>query len=271
MASTWIWTTPKASPASLPIPKVRLQNDDGAGNNNVQIDWYVYAGNSTGWQSYLFHFPEVVANDLTQEQIDKGVYVEMMIYRRGKNKRNNANEAGYIVPAPWIGGVNPLGNKWTRGGDSSIHSNMGGGLLAVDRPNHYQVISQNQVIPVWRYLNNRFTRLLVQYRDSAWLDQFLECSCPASRAKSVMYSPGGKFGYSAQYTPMYIAFRYVMWDEESRQFISWPTSQKIKIAQRKHPFNFNPSASAIIGRPCVDINPLSTPEELQCWLETRLP
>jgi hypothetical protein len=210
----------KNQSSMLPIPKLRLQNDDGAGNNNVPIDWYVYAGNATGGQSSLFHFPEVVANDLTQEQIDKGVYVEMLMYRRGKTRTNSANEAGYIVPAPWIGGVNPLGNKWTRGGDSSIHVSMGGGVLAVDRPNHYQVTSQNQVIPVWQYLNNRFTRYMVKYRDSAGLDQVLECSCPSSRLKSVMYSPGGRFGYSAQYTPMYIAFRYVMWDEDSRQFIS---------------------------------------------------
>jgi len=260
MANTSIQAQ-NGSTGGLPTPKVKLvTNDSTFGAHPVNIQHSDNAGTFK-----LYRYPTVVANDLTEQQIEDGVYVEMAHYVRGKSPsayNTNKNEAGYVVPAPWIGGINPFNGDWTRGG----HHNGTG-----DRPNHYQVLSINEEIPVFEYLHNRHIEKSVGYYDISGIPQWVVLKIRRARNHASNY-PGKAFMYSAKYQPYYFMFRYVMKDKtDDRQWVSGPWSRVVKMAYKEHPFNVDAQASAIIGRQVGTVNPLLNVDEMQCWFETRLP
>lgn len=263
-ASWWAW---------LPMPKVRLQPWDQSQPFAV-IDWYKYGGNTVWWQYKLHNYPEVITMDLTDEQIAKGVRVEMLVYNRGKSQyQSSTNEdAGYKIPASYIGGVNTLGNLDTRWG---IHTFTWGWALAVDRPNHYKVTNRNEVIPVREYLHNRMSQVWIQYNDIAWWQQYIWALTVAQWIRNSWPNyPWSKFGYSSRYRPLYFAFRYIMKADDGYSYISWPLTRVIKLTQEEHPFIFNPDASRILWTTVNDINPLALPagaDNARCRFETRLP
>lgn len=260
MANTSIQAQ-NVSTGSLPVPVVKLYTNHplfGAAPASIEYD-------SGGGSYQLFRYPVVSAQDLTEEQIEKGVYVEMAHYIRGKSRANynlRKNEAGYVVPAPFIGGVNPLDGRWTRGG---VHVGSG------DRPNHYLVTAQNEQIPVFEYLKNRHTLRTVNYIDTTGIIQGVKVLTPKQGIRNNGYTPGKAFMYSSQYRPYYFKFRYVMFDEVSNQWISGPFSRVVKLAHDQHPFNVDAQASAVQGRQVGNVSPLHQEEVMRCWFETRLP
>lgn len=265
-------TLPLWSSWGLPTPKVRLNNVWSF----VSVDRYKYWGNSIWGQYSIFRYPEVVAMDITQDQIEKWIYVEMLAYHRGKYWRDINNDSAYKVPSSWIWWINTLQSiyPWilsTRWWSSKIHMNMWWWNLLVDKPNHYKVNSQNEVINVWQYLNNRMTIVPVSYRDISWLDQSIECLCPANWLRRFSNTPWSRFWYSARYTPYYFRFRYIMKDENWYWFISWPLSPIIKMTQEEHPFKFDAVASTINNSVCVNINTSANNTIARCMFETKLP
>lgn len=247
------------SSGGLPVPLVKLNtNTTQFGSHPLKIE------HSNGSDNFVvYRYPTVTAVDLTQEQIEKGVYVEMAHYTRGKSPARNTSksEAGYVVPAPQIGGINPLGNKWTRGGQH---------MESADRPNHYQVTAQNQLIPVFEYLKNRHAWMNVGYYDTNGNIQNVVLPVRKARNHASIY-PGTSFMYSARYQPYYFKFRYVMWDDEANNFVSGGWSEVVKLATKLHPFQVDAQASALLNRQVGTLNPALNPAEVQCWIETRLP
>lgn len=267
------FTTSEGPAQMLPVPKVRLypiSPVDGS-SNYVEVE-YLDNGGNVGGTYKLFNFPQVIASDLTDAQIKAGVYVEMVAYRRGKSPTDNNSghqvSGGYIVPSPWIGGVNPLNGRWSRGGG---HTFSGIGALNADRPNHYQVTAHNEIINVYEYLHNRYKTGTVLYRDTTANQQGLQMLIPSSRDRSANFYPSTRFAYSARHTPYYFAFRYVMWDEEARKWNSGPLSRVIKHVPKQHPFNYDAAASNTNGVPCCNISPNFDQFIFNCWFETRLP
>lgn len=266
-ASWWAW---------LSAPKVRLSPWEIWVSQFATIDRYKYAGNSVWWQYKLFRYPEVIAQDLTDEQIEKWVRVEMISYHRWKWLSSKINiDSWYKVPSSWVWWVNTLQtifpNANTRWWLSPVHQNMWWGLLAVDRPNHYKVSSQNEVIPVWQYLHNRMTQVDVKYRDIYWNDKDLVCLCPAQWLRKFRNASWTRFWYSSRYTPYYFAFRYIMKDENWFWFISWPITPIIKLTQEDHPFSFDPIASTNNWSICLKVSWMHNPDIARCMFETKLP
>ena len=254
----------------LPMPKVRLQPWDQAQPFAI-VDWYKYWGNATWGQYKLHNYPEVITMDLTDEQIAKGVRVEMLTYNRGKSQyASTTNEdAGYKIPTSYIGWVNTLGNLDTRWWQQTFFWVW---LLAVDRPNHYQVTDRNQVVPVWQYLHNRMSQVGIAYRD---ITNNTSISGALTVAQGMRNSwpnyPWSRFGYSSRYRPLYFAFRYVMKADDWYSYISWPLTRVIKLAQEEHPFRYNADASNILWITANDLNPSASQDSARCWFETRLP
>lgn len=266
------WEKKKIS-TQLPMPKVRLQPWDPAQPFAI-IDWYKYWGNTVWGQYKLFNYPEVITMDLTDEQIAKWVWIEMLVYNRGKSQYSwSTNEdAWYKIPTSYIGGVNTLGNLDTRWG---IHTFAWGWALAVDRPNHYQVTDRNQVIPVRQYLHNRMSQVWIQYNDAVlWPSVVWALTVSQGIRNSWPNYPWSRFGYSSRYRPLYFAFRYIMKADDGYSYISWPLTRVIKLAQEEHPFIFNPAASLTAWTVVNDLNPLALPDgadNARCRFETRLP
>lgn len=262
MSSSYI---PKDSSGGLPIPKVRLSTI----GYSVDIDIFDDVNNTTLTQAKLFRYPEVVAMDLTTEQIEKGVYLEMVIYKNGKSRTSTiGQDSAYKIPVSWIGGVNLFNGKPTRGGSHS--HKLTGSLVAVDRPNHYKINAHNEVINAWQYLHNRFVVRDVQWRDTIGNINGTDMIIPAWR-KNKFRSFAKTFMYSSEYSPMYIAFRYIMENEDGLRFHSGGLSRVVKICHDVHPFLVDGVESAILDATCGTINPLFNINSLQCSFETRLP
>lgn len=264
-------STLPSSSGGLPIPKVRLSSWNPKTDNFATIDRYKYGGNTVGWQYKLFRFPEVIAMDLTQDQIQKWVYVEMLSYHRGKTKYSLNADSAYKIANSWIWWANPLPTASTRSGQSNIHTNMWWWPLLVDHNNHYQVTAHNEVIPVRQYLHNRMCQFPVWYRDDNGVHSSVTCLVPAQWLRRFTNTPWNRFGYSSVYTPYYFKLRYIMRNDDNTDWISWPTSQTIKLCQEEHPFQFDTVASTTYNSTCVTINPATNPDLARCWFETRLP
>jgi hypothetical protein len=265
----------------LPVPEVKLISGVG-----IPIEWMRDDGNIGGtFESNKI--PVVVANDFLDSDISTyQIFVEMVSYRRKKNKKSDSSrKSGFIVsppfypdgsalgsshPVPWV--VDVKGSSmWTRAGRHQI---LGGGSMNVDRPNHYQVNRHNQVIPVYEYLYNRFTRYRVKYRDSTGTTNDEAILIPISQKRAAGKNrPTNKFGYSPFYRPFYFAFRYVVWMPDANsgrgQIISGPLSKIIKMTHKEFPFQYLIKQSNDVGSPCVSLNPryLGDTDKLQCFIE----
>jgi hypothetical protein len=226
----------------------------------------------------------------------------MLLYRKGKNKgaslinpvNAGTKSAGYIVPSPWFVEATPPNNIprfpwqsgsgfWTRTGDHMYHDAGAGtsGAFGMDRPNHYEVTSVNEKIPVWEYLNGRFTVTNVNYRSTSGVGSSLQnLVVPISRRAS-QSGIGSRFPYSSVYAPLYAAFRYIAWDPNANggqgQIISGPLSKVIKVSHEQFPFNYSFTNFAGAAT-CTTVwsgtsgGPIEGPNsQLKCWIETRLP
>lgn len=267
---------PGLSGSSFPVPKVSLLDD-------ATITSWDAVTNAPGSTITLYRAPYAVAMDITNEMIEKGLWLEMVIYRKrarsGKVGINQKRNGGaYLIPTPYVNGVNTLeasiGNPLsTRGGIHYIKT-LSSPFIApfgMDRPNHYQITSVNQTINAYEYLNGRFMLENTGYRDaSTGTDISSPCMVDISRRRRGELL-GSRFGYSSKYSPMYIAFRYITRDNNSNTFISGPLSRVVKIAASVHPFIQNPAATITYGKAAVDLNPAYNTNEMTAWFETKLP
>jgi hypothetical protein len=268
---------------NLPVPKVWLHET----NETELLDLYDSAtGGSQPEQAFLCAPPVVTAMDLTEDMIGTGVWLEMVVYKRKYTKRaiidgnpvilGKKNKRGYVIPPGWDGTQNTLM------ADLGINASTRGGELTdvtVRRPNHAKITSVNETIPVWQYLHNRFTVVGINYRNALGSIQDIDIAHPVQRRKVYGTMPSGRFSYSPGYTPMYIAFRYIMYNESSRSFVSGPLSRVVKVTLNRHPFILNQAATVSVGKPCCDISEFYTGEfgdpfaykRLKCMFETKLP
>lgn len=238
------------SGGGLSMPKVRLSCD---GSKNIDY----HDGNSTVGVITLIEWPEVIAMDLTDEQIEAGVYVEMIHYTRGKGQNINGNnrDSAYKIP---VATNNPFANTPTRGG---IH---GGAAV---RFNHYKVMSKNETIPVWEYLHNRLRALNTNYRDINNNGQSLSVK---SYNPNYRYKFHGRAKmYAASYSPYYFAFRYITKNDDGT-FTSGAITRVIKMQNEDFPFIVDGVASATFNRQVGYINPLFNEDLFRCQFETKL-
>jgi hypothetical protein len=244
-------------------------------------------GTSSSSDLTLYYPPVVISNDFTEWDINNNqIFVEMCVYKRKSKKKRLDNskyiKSGYVVPTPYyyddiIGSYWTQSwpqNFWTRGGQSS---SIGAATQSfLNKPNHYPVTSINQVINVYEYLNARFGVFSVGYRDYSSPSTITTTNCliPISgRYSAGKNKPTNRFSYSPFLTPMYICFRYIIWDPNANsgrgQIISGPLSRTIKITNKEFPFlpDFTTPESAYI--PVAKINPNWVGKEfmLKCNME----
>ena len=147
--------------------------------------------------------------------------------------------------------------------------------IGVTRPNHYEVTAPNQVIDVAHYLNGRFANKGVAYRSTSGAATTVTMLIPMIGGGSLGTPiPTRRFPYSRNYSPMYIAFRYIAWLPEANgglgQLVSGPLSRVVKVSHLRFPFRYEFGAYSSFG-PCASISPYFSNTELGCWFETRLP
>lgn len=206
----------------------------------------------------LLNTPVINTSNLTNEQVTEGVYLEMIIYRRNRRKKrisfdNTITKKGYIVPPGYVNGQNVLQTYLgataklnTRGGIPNYLNDP----LEIDRPNHYKITTRGEVYNAGVYLNGRFCKAEVIYQTSDLTDDAVNLTIPVSRRNFYRNHGVKTFAYTPNFTNMYIAFRYIMWDATANNnkgmFITGPTTQRVSVGHTTTPFmNFSSTESGI--------------------------
>ena len=293
ISATTYQNLPPNSLYSLPTPKLNIResvttiqsldtNNSYAGFNEI--------GNTIDFTKSAY----VLSNDISEEQIEKGVWLEMVLYRRSKHNQKNAK--GFVVPPSysWDGSTsaNTLQNELLSLYPTLKISSRGGGTLyyyvnplikeplRVSRPNHQKVTGTTQAINVTNYFNGRFTYRNIQYRNEngGIINTPFKLPIPISiNNKSKFMNSSSRFCYSPKLTPTYAAFRYLMFDEKINNgkggFISGPLSKTLKVTLDDVPFI--PSTpynnDGVYRSTCNVVNILSDITTLKFSIESNVP
>ena len=251
---------------TLPVPKILL---DSTASKTIQIlDRFSGGAAAT---ATLYKPPYIIAQDIPKEVLDNyQVFVEMVHYkRRGKACNNGANKrakAGFVVESDvrWDTSVIPFvrtwnvpwpTNFWNRSYGDHFAPRQGAAslvYLTINRPNWYQVTSVNQRIEVSDYLNSRFYMANIWYRDVNGTAQSLnDVPIPVygstSAGKNSFSKLSSRYPYVSAYTPLYVAFRYILWNPNGGpinpstsapygEIISGPLSNVICVTHKYFPF-----------------------------------
>ena len=281
---------------NLPIPKIKLTDNI----STIQILNPATGGNA--YYASLHNTPIIVAQDMPQEVLDNyQVFVEMVHYKRRGTKHipdgPYLRKAGYVVDSDYymVGGSRTWrvpwpSNFWNRNMVSTISptvvgtsGTLGRASLTINRPNWYEVTSVNQAINVGSYFNSRFYNTNIAYRDITGNTVTLDdIPTPVYGSKLHNNNPTSRFAYSSQYNPLYVAFRYIVWNPNAGpinpdtdlpygEIISGPLSRVVTVSHTQFPFNYDYSASVAIGSPCTSISSNFQYNQLKCQFETRLP
>ena len=257
---------------NLPVPNIKLYNTTFGSGINVDT---ITSANTVGPTIKLINPPFLTANDLSQEQINNNIFLEMVQYKN-KKKHGSTNQGlsgGRYVVQPSItldGSGNTINDLQTkiynyygktitnRGGIQSYFSGGTNNILAVNRVNHIQIGDVNEIIDLSSYFSGRFI-----YNKIFYIDEFgTSNSIPnipvpltnrsknfsnaqtswasyKSKWKSGLTGTPYKLCYNGNLTSLYIAFRYIMFDPYSNEgkgkFITGPLTPTIKVTNRYFP------------------------------------
>jgi hypothetical protein len=257
---------------NLPVPLVKLQTTSlGGGSNVVTLN----SNNTVGSNIKLINPPKIITQDLSQEQLNHGVFIEMVQYKMksGSGTQNKSKGGGYIVQP--LMEDDGFGNI-TNGLQTRIMTYYGktinnrGGIqtyrdstppfttipLIVPRFNHYQVSDVNEVVQLDEYFKGRFGYTFVTYYTggtSPFYGILNNVPIPYTnksknnRQKTKSGNSGTPYQlcYNGRLTSLYVAFRYLMFDPYSNEgkgkFIEGPLSKTIKVTNKFFPFLKTPT------------------------------
>jgi len=254
---------------NLPVPLVKFQTIlTGSGSNVVTLN----VNNTVGSNIKLMNPPKIIAQDLSQEQLNHGVFIEMVQYKMKGGKLNNSKGGGYIVqPLMEDDGFGNITNGLqtrimtyygktinNRGGIQTYYTGGTGSTipLIVPRMNHYQVQGINEVVLLDDYFEGRVEYKSLSYYSgvtSPFYGILNNVPIPyTNKSKNKKQkTKSGTLGlpyqmcYKGNLTSLYVAFRYLMFDPYSNngngKFIEGPLSKTIKVTNKFFPFLKTPT------------------------------
>ena len=245
---------------NLPIPTVRLTTNISGFTTSVTT---LNDDNKIGDPIFLINPPIVITDNLTQDQLNNHVFIEMVQYKMKRGRYNNhgsfiSKGGGYVIQPRMeddgIGGViNVLQKRimsyynktiTTRGGVQTFNDTN---PLGVYRTNHYEVSFINQYTDLSGYFEGRYSYINLNYIDSLGSGNNLNVPVPYTnhkkntkqKIKSGNLGSPYKLCYFGSMTSLYVAFRYIMFDPEANngkgQFVEGPLSKTIKVSNKYFP------------------------------------
>ena len=248
----------------LPVPTIKLLSNHNIDPFNTVVTQN--QNNTVGDTIQLINPPVIITDNITQEQVDNHIFIEMVQYKKKKGRKTNHNMGnrvskggGYVVQprveTNELGTVNVLEERIMNYYGKTI-TNRGGiqtdyktsSILTVDRTNHYEIFNINSNHYVGDYFTGKFTYIDLLYTNSGGGDgNVLNVPVPYSNfSKSAKHkTKSGNNGspyelcYTGRITSLYVAFRYLMFDPEANggkgQFVEGPLSQTIKVCNKFFP------------------------------------
>lgn len=246
----------------LPVPTVRLISSES------ELVPTLNDNNTVGNDVLLKNAPVIIVDNLTQEQLDDHVFIEMVQYKKKRGRKNdlgyyNSKGGGYVVqPRIEDDGMGNYTNVLqerimnyygktitTRGGIQTKSTSPGVSTpLAVNRGNHYEISYLGQVTNVFSYFYGKFTYIPLQYINSSGSGAIVSnVPVPYSnfnksikqKIKSGNTGTSYKLCYFGNISSLYVAFRYLMFDPTANdgkgQFVEGPLSQTIKVCNQYFP------------------------------------
>lgn len=242
----------------LPVPNIKLSSDGEVSVATLNFN------NTVGSDVRLINPPTIIVDNLTKEQLDNHVFIEMVQYKKKRGRKNpggfrTSKGGGYVIQ-PRIddygfGPLNVLQDRimnyygktiTTRGGIQTDYQTLS--PLAINRMNHYEVSGLNQVVLLSNYFEGRFTYINLSFIDSGGNDKSVsDVPVPSTnrvkshrqRTKSGNSGTPYKLCYYGNISSLYVAFRYLMFDPEANggkgQFVEGPLSQTIKVCNKYFP------------------------------------
>ena len=215
--------------------------------------------NTVGSDVDLVNPPVIITDNVTQEQLDNHLFIEMVQYKKKRGRGGKVNGGGYVIqprvePGLFGGVVNVLqerimnyyGKKITTRGGIQYDSKTGM-YLSVNRENHYEIYDLNQFIDVSNYFRGKFCYFDLTYINQYGSTDLINVPIPysniskSSKQKILSGNSGSSYRlcYCGQISSLYVAFRYLMFDPEANggkgQFIEGPLSQTIKVCNQYCP------------------------------------
>jgi len=250
--------------SQLPTPIMRLAHFTGLPGSLYPtvnlID--TSTGEAMPWQLNFMSTPQVVVQDIPADTFSNyNVFLECAIVKKSRRSKLKS----YVVPSPWEGNLvngvwTPSWNKpwpansWVRAGEHYLDS--AGLIVKINRPNHFPVTDNFQIIDLLPFLNGRFTLTDIKYRTIGGMQTaiagMLELPTPIGLDKRNTLS--SRYPYASRFAPLRIAARYLLWDSASGEFIVGPFSRVAKIWTFPFPFNTDHFLSSIYGAPVATLN-----------------
>lgn len=250
---------------NLPVPNIKLKKGDG---NSYQTINY---NNTVGSNITLVNTPYLTVNNLSEEQLNNHVWIEMVQYKMRKKRATSDGSrpvgGKYVVqprieddglgnPINWLQETikNYYGNDKTLTSRGGIMESSTGTPLVINRHNHTEIdiTDFNSEINLGEYFEGRFTYDTISYIPSGGGGSLVDLSnvpVPTTNSRRNHLSQRTKSGnngtpyqlcYTGALTSLYIAFRYIMYDPYSNggkgKFIEGPLSQTIKVTNKFFPF-----------------------------------
>lgn len=236
---------------NLPAPNIQIRSTSlGVGQDVVTLN----TGNTVGPTINIINPPSVTIDNLSEEQLNNNVWIEMVQYKiRKKSKTFNQvgsehftggryviqpriEDDGFGNPYNWLQDVikSMYGNDktlTTRGGVMTMEPSPFGSPspLAVNRHNHTQmdITYFNTIVDLSNYLSGRFTYDTVHYLPTVGsITSLPNVPVPTTNRaanNNTAYARKNKGGngtsyelcYTGNLTSLYIAFRFIMFDPYS--------------------------------------------------------
>lgn len=253
----------------LPVPIIRLQKPKSI----TQVQTF---NQNISWVQYNLHwYPEVIVQDIPEGLLSQWVRLAFGYYRLSKWWRKRSRHKKYARPSHWVWWVTETWqSRWWWHFINIYQPDWTINLqpLAFNRPSHWAVTSNTQIIPFWQWLHNRFTDVDVKYRDTAWVINSLTIFWPLRARKRQQWktlwqpAPSKNYAYTSHYTPYRIVCRYE-YQVSPWKWISWPISDKVCIVYRRHPFLVSDSDSLTLWKQSCTLNNRWNKSQLIAYIE----
>jgi hypothetical protein len=265
----------------LPVPDIKLARPLATALNPLNPNEDLRSNTPNGSTLRWHAWPLFSAHNLPSWALESTaeLRLELLWFRNGNNRKRGS---GYRHPSHTYVSGNPTGPTGFTALSPALPNGRayGGGRMNGVYPGDMiteWVVSDRDQRFFIDTLGQFFEIYSVQYEQAMGGAQFVPLPCPTHKSSAASAGANSRnrgFAYCKRYQPNYFQFRFSCKDESAadpRDRIYGPTTQTVVAGLLVHPFLVNAEDSQAQQRTTLDLSPVNTHTEMNCWFNTRLP